>query len=118
LPSSASPRRPRSAASTRSLLISETLRTVTLYHAEGCHLCDRAIEVVREARVDTPFELELVDIGGNDALEAAYRAFLPVIEVDGVRAFTYFVSVETLLARLDAPADGSLDPGEDGAGNM
>ena len=99
-PSSASPRRPRSAASTRRRLTPQTLPTVTLYHARGCHLCDRAIEVVREARDRVAFDLELVDIGGDDALEAAYRAFLPVIEIDGVRAFTYFVSVDALLARL------------------
>jgi glutaredoxin len=75
-------------------------RRVTLYHAEGCHLCDRAIAVVREARAREPFELEEVDITGDEALEAAYREHLPVIEIDGVRAFTYFVSVDGLLARL------------------
>jgi len=76
------------------------VRTVTVYHAEGCHLCDRAIEVVREAQAGRAFDLELVDIGGDDALEGAYRAFLPVIEIDGVRAFTYFVTVDNLLDRL------------------
>ncbi len=73
---------------------------VTLYHAENCHLCERAIEVVSEARATRPFELELVDIGGVSALESAYRELLPVIEIDGVRAFTYFVTVEGLLDRL------------------
>jgi glutaredoxin len=77
-------------------------RRVTLYHAEGCHLCDRALDVVREARSRQPFELDLVDIGGDEALEARYRADLPVIEIDGVRAFTYFVSVDGLLSRLGA----------------
>jgi hypothetical protein len=56
--------------------------------------------VVNEARDRAAFDFELVDIGGDDALEAAYRELLPVIEIDGVRAFTYFVSVEALLARL------------------
>lgn len=77
-----------------------TSRRVTLYHADGCHLCDRAIEVVRLARARTPFTLELIDIGGVDTLEAEYRELLPVIEIDGVRAFTYFVSVDGLLDRL------------------
>ena len=79
---------------------------VTLYHAEGCHLCQRATEVVREAQELEPFTLELVDIGGIEALEAAYREHLPVIEIDGERAFTYFVSVDRLLDRLRR--DGSL----------
>jgi hypothetical protein len=80
-------------------------RRVTLYHAEGCHLCDRAIAVVRDARARTPFTLELVDIGGVDTLEAEYRELLPVIEIDGIRAFTYFVTVDGLLDRLRG--DGS-----------
>jgi hypothetical protein len=78
---------------------------VTLYHAESCHLCERAIEVVRDAQARMPFTLELVDIGGVEALEAKYRELLPVIEIDGVRAFTYFVSVDGLLDRLRG--DGS-----------
>ena len=53
-----------------------------------------------EARERHPFDLTVVDIGGDVALEAAYREYLPVIEIDGVRAFTYFVSVDNLLERL------------------
>jgi hypothetical protein len=75
---------------------------VTLYYADGCHLCERALEVVRAAQARTPFALELVDIGGVPALEAEYREHLPVIEIDGVRAFTYFVTLDALLDRLDA----------------
>jgi hypothetical protein len=67
-------------------------------------------------RERTPFTLELVDIGGVAALEAAYREYLPVIEIDGVRAFTYFVTAAALLDRLRA--DGSPARGESEAGNM
>jgi hypothetical protein len=74
--------------------------SVTLYLAKGCHLCERALEVVQAVRARTPFTLELVDIGGVAALEAEYREHLPVIEIDGVRAFTYFVTVDALLDRL------------------
>jgi hypothetical protein len=80
-------------------------RRVTLYHAQGCHLCERAIEVVREAQTRMAFGLELIDIGGNDDLEVEYREYLPVIEIDGIRAFTYFVSIDSLLDRLRG--DGS-----------
>jgi hypothetical protein len=75
-------------------------RTVTLYHADGCHLCDQAIEVVNDAHALTPFTFELVDIGGDADLEATYREYLPVIEIDGARAFTYVVTVDDLLERL------------------
>ena len=76
------------------------MRTVTVYHAEGCHLCERAIDVVREAQGQMQFDLELVDIGGVESLEAEYREHIPVVEIDGVRVFTYFVSVDGLLRRL------------------
>ena len=42
------------------------------------------------------FELELVDIGGDPELEARYREHLPVVEIDGERAFTYFVDAGAL----------------------
>jgi len=72
------------------------MKRVTVYHAPGCHLCSRALEVVDDVRRQTQFELELVDIEGDPELEARYREFLPVIEVDGVRAFTYVVTADGL----------------------
>ena len=36
-------------------------------------------------------EFEDVDITGDAALEAAYREWLPVVEIDGRRAFVYFL---------------------------
>ena len=45
-------------------------------------------------------EFEAVDIGGDPELEAAYRESIPVLEIDGERAFTYFVQPETLRERL------------------
>ena len=47
-------------------------------------------------------DFERVDIGGDPALEAAYRASIPVVEIDGERAFTYFVQPDALRQRLKA----------------
>ena len=44
--------------------------------------------------------IEEVDIGGDDALEAAYREWLPVVEIDGRRAFVYFVDPAALRRKL------------------
>jgi glutaredoxin len=78
------------------------MTSVTLYTSAGCSLCERALEVVREAQAELGFDLELVDIDGNAHLEAAYRGLLPVVEIDGRRAFTYFVEPHALRARLGA----------------
>jgi hypothetical protein len=70
---------------------------IRLYSAAGCGLCDRAAEVVREVCGD---EFELVAIDGVPELEARYRELLPVVEIDGEPAFTYFVEPDALRERL------------------
>jgi hypothetical protein len=57
---------------------------------------------VHALRAELAFELEVVDIGGVDELEKRYRELLPVVEIDGVTAFTYYVDPEALRARLAA----------------
>src|SRR5262249_6117601 len=84
----------------RALSLTAPVRRVVLYHAQGCHLCDVALEVVLEVQAAEPFELELVDIGGVPELEGAYRTRLPVVEIDGVDAFTYHVFHDALLERV------------------
>ena len=42
-----------------------------------------------------------VDITGDPALEAAHREWLPVVEIDGERAFVYRIPREGLRRRLD-----------------
>jgi hypothetical protein len=43
-----------------------------------------------------------VDITGVPELEAAYREWLPVVEIDGRRAFVYYVDAEALRRRIEA----------------
>jgi glutaredoxin len=64
---------------------------VVVYHSVGCHLCERALEQVRALRDELGFELREVDIAGDATLETAYREWLPVVEIDGRRRFTYHV---------------------------
>ena len=68
-----------------------SIHKVVVYHAEGCHLCARALELVRALREELGFDLREVDIGGDPILEAEHRAWLPVVEIDGRRRFTYHV---------------------------
>jgi glutaredoxin len=71
-----------------------------VYHATDCSLCARVLEVVTEAGDELGFDLELVDIAGDSELEARYRTLLPVVEIDGEQAFTYFVDPGALRDRL------------------
>jgi len=69
---------------------------VVVYHAEGCHLCERALAQVRELRQELDFALTEIDISGDAALEAAYREWIPVVEIDGRRRFTYWIDPNAL----------------------
>ena len=40
-------------------------------------------------RREHEFDLDEVNIGGDAELEARYREWLPVVEIDGERAFVY-----------------------------
>ena len=73
---------------------------VTVYHAAGCHLCERALELVGRVHVELPFELEAIDVTGDPELEQRYREWLPVVEIDGRRAFVYHVDEAALRRKL------------------
>ena len=75
-------------------------RRVTLYGAAGCHLCESARRVLARVREEVPFELDEIDITGDEELERRYRERIPVVLVDGEEAFTYFVHPDGLRRRL------------------
>jgi glutaredoxin len=75
---------------------------VRVYSAPGCHLCEVAKEILVREREARGFELVEVDITGDEELEAAYRAEIPVVFVAGRKAFKYHVDVPELRRRLDA----------------
>jgi hypothetical protein len=66
--------------------------------------------VLDAVRAEHAFELEEIDITGDPELEARYREWLPVVEIDGERAFTYYVHPEALQRKLaQTPAsEGTL----------
>lgn len=76
---------------------------VRVYHAPGCHLCESALAVIDAVRGDVEVPVELLDITADPELERRYRERIPVVEIDGVEAFTYFVHPEALRRRLGLP---------------
>jgi glutaredoxin len=83
---------------------------VTVFHAEGCHLCERALAQVRGLRDELGFELDEVAIDGDKALEARYREWLPVVEIDGERVFTYHVHEDAFRRRVTAAQSPRSEP--------
>ncbi len=78
------------------------MRRVTLYHSPGCHLCDDARDVLAAVGAEHPFELDEIDITGDDELESAYRELLPVVQIEGGPRFSWFVPPDAFRRALDA----------------
>jgi hypothetical protein len=53
-------------------------------------------------RSELEFELEEVNIAGVAELEERYREWLPVVEIDGERAFVYHLDAEAFVRKLHA----------------
>jgi glutaredoxin len=75
---------------------------VTVYGAPDCSLCDDAKAVLEPAAARLGFRLSSVDITGDPELEARHRTSIPVVEIDGERAFVYHVSPSILERRIGA----------------
>jgi glutaredoxin len=72
---------------------------IVFYSRPGCGLCDEAREILDAQRARTPFDLEEVDISGDDAMELEYGIRIPVVEIDGEEVFEILVDPAEL-ARL------------------
>ena len=78
------------------------MRRVTLYTRAGCHLCEEAHKALDAARAREAFDLEIVDIDGDPELRRLYDYEVPVIAIDGVKAFKYRLTEAELIKKLRA----------------
>jgi glutaredoxin len=76
------------------------MRRVTLYTRRGCHLCDEAKKVLDRARSRIALDVEVLDIDRDPELLRLYNEEVPVIAIDGVKAFKYRLTEEELLKKL------------------
>ena len=67
------------------------MRTIVLYGRPGCCLCDEARIVLQRVRSRTAFHLREFDIETDPAVHRAYLERIPVVTIDGVEAFEFFV---------------------------
>ncbi len=76
------------------------MREVVLYTREGCSLCVTAKAVVLAVRREVDFAFREVDIGWEGDLYEDHKHDIPVIEIDGKRAFKHRVDADELRRRL------------------
>ena len=76
------------------------MHEVVLYTRDSCSLCRAAKAVILAVRQEVAFDFREVDIGWSGDLYEDYKHDIPVIEVDGKRAFKYRVDALALKSRL------------------
>lgn len=75
-------------------------RTVVLYGAQGCHLCDVAKRKIERVRRVCAFELREIDIASDPDLDRRYGHLVPVVAIDGRDALMTKVTEFHLLKAL------------------
>jgi glutaredoxin len=75
---------------------------VTLYTRRGCCLCDDAKRVLADARRRADFDYRELDIDTDRELLRLYNDEVPVITIDGAKAFKYRVTLDEFLKKLAA----------------
>ena len=73
---------------------------LTLYTREDCCLCEEMKEVVHRVAEELPLQIEAIDVDGAPDLKAKYGDEVPVIFINGRKAFKYRVTVKELRKRL------------------
>jgi len=71
-----------------------------LYSREDCCLCDEMKAIIREVSLTIPLELEVIDVDNSAALREKFSDEVPVLFVDGRKAFKYRVTESALARRL------------------
>jgi len=73
---------------------------IHLFTRADCCLCDDAKEVLERVRRDHPFELTVVDVDSDREIAGMYGQLIPVITIDGEKAFHFYVNEKALRRRL------------------
>ncbi len=67
------------------------MTSITIYSKKDCHLCDIAKETLLKVQQELPFSLNEIDIEKDRTAFEKYKYLIPVIEIDGEKAFNYKV---------------------------
>jgi glutaredoxin len=64
---------------------------IDIYSRPGCHLCDEAKAVIERVQLRFAFAVRVINIESDPALEKEYGEQIPVVFVNGNKAFKYHV---------------------------
>ncbi|MGC9197647.1 MAG: glutaredoxin family protein [Acidobacteriaceae bacterium] len=76
------------------------MHDVVVYSRKGCHLCDVVKQTLTQVQHDAEFQWREVDIDGDPELRKKYNDEVPVIFIDGRKAFKYRMDGREFLRSL------------------
>ena len=76
------------------------MHEVLVYSRQGCHLCDVVKETLKRLHHRANFEWHEVDIDSDPKLLELYNDSVPVVFINGRKAFKYQMSEQEFLQRL------------------
>ena len=75
-------------------------RHVVVYSRKGCHLCEVVKETLNKLHRRGGFTLQEVDVDSDDQLRRQFTDEVPVVFIDGYKAFKYHMDEREFLRRL------------------
>lgn len=75
---------------------------VVLYSRKGCHLCEVVKESLGKLSRRGGFVWKEVDVDGNEDLRRQFNDEVPVVFIDGRKAFKYRMDEQEFLRKLQA----------------
>lgn len=76
------------------------MKLVVIYSRPGCHLCEEAKAIMKSAGCDGEYTLREIDIETDAELLERYCYDIPVITVDGQKAFKHRLTAEAFRERI------------------
>jgi glutaredoxin len=75
-------------------------RQVVLYSRKGCHLCEIVKETLSKLERRGGFTWQAVDVDTSDELRRQFTDEVPVVFIDGRKAFKYHMDEQEFLKKL------------------
>lgn len=75
-------------------------REVVVYSRKGCHLCEIVKETLSKLQRRGGFQWREIDVDTDDDLRRQFTDEVPVIFIDGRKAFKYRMDEKEFLRRL------------------
>jgi glutaredoxin len=75
-------------------------REVIVYSRKGCHLCEIVKESLAKLQRQAKYHWREVDVDADEQLRRLYNDEVPVVFIDGRKAFKYRMDEREFLRRL------------------